>query len=468
MSLFSVTKHFDRESAKAQLATFRREYKEPLSKVWRYCVQTPGRAFALGIGLILLLVAGFYLGSNISGYARTNAITPTTYVVSTGIGQEEPLEVDNQTKKIATSWVDMFQALLETTDPLFDDFLGQTPRYVSSTGADIAFSTGSVRSPKPLFDTMMGLSTSIIVLFLALDAVKVVTKGASLRNIGKRYLIGFILLFSTGWLLNLSIDFANTLTTDVFGATDDGRSILGNYIGAHLDELAGQYEAKEGTIWGWLSGEDRYGPIETLQAYVTTFVVLLPTILMFLLLFLIILQMAWRWMMLYVLTPFAPLAQVFYIAPFGNGITRKFWTTWISNLIHLPIFLLCYKLITDGLLSTPGNISITHTLIFIVALFLLWRVNSQIGSIFTELGGFVSNFQGEGFPDQLTDSYRSAKRGAKEIVKRGKNVGTGLGYAGRGAKFAGKKTLQGGARVARKATPRKTSKASKLNKKITV
>lgn len=431
MSLLEGVKNFDRQTLISLLNGFRSAYRGVITQAFQYVVAQPIKGLLFLMVLLVSLGVSYFAGSNIPMIENSRDIPKSGYVVSEGVGQETPaVELDNQGKQIATSWVDIFKDVLKSADPMLNDFINLTPQYIDASGSEIPFTIGSVASPKPVFDSLMGISTSIIILFLVLDSIKTITKGGSLKQTGKRYLIGIILLFSTGTLLILSIRFANALTTDVFQASsENGQSILGGYVEEHLDSLGAAYEAEDASFWGWVTGEDRYNPIETLQAYVSTFFALLPTLIIFALLFLIIIQMAWRWAMLYILTPLAPLAQVFYMAPFRNDITRKFWSTWISNLIHLPLFLLAYKLVVDGFLSNADNTSPSHTLIFIVSLFILWQINTQVGRIFGEFEAVSSSAFGQLIPQKIAlegvlGGTSSAVSGVRKSVSSVSNVVT--------------------------------------------
>jgi hypothetical protein len=394
----------------------------------------PLQGIAVVFLLLLLLFGSFQVGLNTSRtYFSFNQRTETqSYTPSKGVGQEAT-KLKNDGKKIVRDWIDIFRNIFSSFDPLFKDFLNLTPQYIDSTGSDIKFTTGSIKSPKPIFDAMMGLSASIITLFIAFEGLKVVSGGKeSLREVFKKYLLGVILLFLTGWVMIISIQFANSFTQDILGVTGSGgQSILSEYVNKYLDSLKLQFESSSENIIETLSGANTSNPIEILQAYLSTFATLFPTIIMTILFLLIIVQMAWRWAMLYILAPFAPLAQIFYLAPFKNNITRNYWNTWISNLIQLPIFLIAYKIIYTGFLQNQSNISASHVLLFIVFLFVLWQSNYKIGRIFGDISAISSNAYsselvrgfifGNGFKAARV-SNKIVSGVAKTMMKTGKNV----------------------------------------------
>jgi hypothetical protein len=420
--------------------------------------------------IIFSLLGSFLIGSKISSayflpnITQTKALSKITtkspepkYIPSNGVGQEAPVTpIKNDGKKIIRDWIDIFKNIFNSFDPLFKDFINLTPQYITQTGADIQFTTGTVKSPKPVFDIFMGISTSLIVLFLTLESVKVIAGSAgSLKEVGKKYLVGFILLFISGWIISISIDLANVFTQDVIGLSGtNGQSILTEFTNKYLDNLKGQYQDTNTDIIGIITGANNSNPLEILQAYFQMLIILFPSLIILGLFLLVTLQMAWRWAMLYLLAPFAPLAQVFYLAPFKNDITRNYWNSWVSNLIHLPIFLVCYKIFHEGFLANQTTTSNSQILIFIVFLFILWQVNSQIGRIFGDIGVIGSNTFGNGLVQGL--GYESgrlgikySKGGIKNTVKGGVGI---VKYGGKGLGVAGGLTVKGASAMYRKAT----------------
>ncbi|MBC7471697.1 MAG: hypothetical protein H7196_00320 [candidate division SR1 bacterium] len=388
-------------------------------------------SFVLGFNVSELYTKSFIYRPNLTSQVLVGKQNENKYIPSNGVGQEAPIQapIKNDGKKITRDFIDFFKNIYRSLDPLFKDFLNFTPQYITQAGTDIQFTTGTVKSSKPVFDIFMGISTSIIVLFLTIESIKVISgSSGSLKELGKKYIIGFILLFISGWILSVSIDLANVFTQDVIGInSSNGQSILTEFVNKYLDNLKAKYQDSNTEIFGVNTGSNNSNPLEILQVIFQAFVILLPTIVITILFLFIILQMAWRWVILYLLAPFVPLAQVFYLAPFKNDITRNFWNSWISNLIHLPIFLICYKIFYEGFLANQTTTSNSQILIFIVFIFILWQVNSQIGRIFGEIGVISSNTFGNGLIQGL--GYESGRMGidyTKGGVKNTLKGGIGL------------------------------------------
>lgn len=400
------------------------------------------QGFVITLLLTFSLLGAFFVGSKLSNIyfvpsftqkntTQANQLRFSTYIPSNGIGQETTTTtIKNDGKKIIRDWIDIFRKIFNSFDPLFKDFLNLTPQYITANGSDISFTTGTVKSAKPIFDIFMGISTSLIVLFLTLESLKVIAGSAgSLKEVGKKYLIGFILLLISGWIISLSIDLANAFTQDVIGLTGtNGQSILSEYTNKYLDNLKLDYQDSSSNIFQAILGLNTSNALEILQAYFQTFIILFPSIIITILFLLIIIQMAWRWAMLYLLAPFAPIAQVFYLAPFKNDITKNYWNTWTTNLIHLPIFLVCYKIFHEGFLANQTTTSAPQILIFIVFLFILWQVNSQIGRIFGDIGVIMSNSFSNNVLTGLAvaTTAKSLKMGGKTIIGGAKILGGGV------------------------------------------
>jgi hypothetical protein len=394
--------------------------------------------------IIFSLFGSFLIGSKISSaHFLPNLIQSQTsskqtiksqeqkYIPSNGVGQEAPVTpIKNDGKKIIRDWIDIFKNIFNSFDPLFKDFLNLTPQFITQNGADIQFTTGTVKSPKPVFDIFMGISTSLIVLFLTLESIKVIAGSAgSLKEVGKKYIVGFILLFISGWIISISIDLANVFTQDVIGLSGtNGQSILTEFTNKYLDNLKAQYQDTNTDLIGIITGTNNSNPLEILQAYFQMLIILFPSLIILGLFLLVTLQMAWRWAMLYLLAPFAPLAQVFYLAPFKNEITKNFWGTWTTNLIHLPIFLVCYKIFHEGFLANQTTTSNSQILIFIVFLFILWQINTHIGRIFGEIGVIMSNSFSTNVLTgaSLAAGWWGTKNGTKLTIGGVKNLGKGV------------------------------------------
>lgn len=414
--------------------------------LFSFIQQTYKKNYVQGILLAILLIVSFigafFIGSKISSRYFIPNLTKTLiaqvaqkqelkYVPSNGTGQETAAPtIKNDGKKIIRDWIDIFKNIFNSFDPFFKDFLNLTPQYITTSGSDISFTTGTVKSAKPIFDIFMGISTSLIVLFLTLESIKIIAGSASsLKEVAKKYLVGFILLFISGWIISLSIDLANAFTQDVIGlAGTNGQSILNEYTNKYLDNLKLDYQDSSSNIFQDLLGANTSNALEILQAYFKMAIILLPIGIITILFLFIIIQMAWRWAMLYLLAPFAPIAQVFYLAPFKNDITKNYWSTWTTNLTHLPIFLVCYKIFHEGFLANQTTTSASQILIFIVFLFILWQVNSQIGRIFGDIGVIASNSFSTNILTGLAaaTTAKSLKMGGRTIIGGAKMLGSGV------------------------------------------
>jgi hypothetical protein len=445
VSISSLVSLIDRQKVAENMKIIQTEVTSLFEFVGRIYKKNNIQGIFVIIVILFSLLGGYLLGSKLSNtYLIPNLTQSQTsskqtikspepkYIPSNGVGQEAPAapQIKNDGKKIIRDWIDIFKNIFNSFDPIFKDFLNLTPQYITQNSADIQFTTGTVKSPKPVFDIFMGISTSLIVLFLTLESIKVIAGSAgSLKEVGKKYLIGFILLFISGWIISISIDLANIFTQDVVGLSGtNGQSILSEFTIKYLDNLKLQYQDTNTDLIGIITGANNSNPLEILQAYFQMLIILFPSLIILGLFLLVTLQMAWRWAMLYLLAPFAPLAQVFYLAPFKNEITKNFWGTWTTNLIHLPIFLVCYKIFHEGFLANQTTTSNSQILIFIVFLFILWQINTHIGRIFGEIGVIMSNSFSTNVLTgaSLAAGWWGTKNGTKLTIGGVKNLGKGV------------------------------------------
>jgi hypothetical protein len=443
VSITSLVSLIDRQKLGENMKILQTEVTSLVEFIGKIYKKNKVQRLVTSLFIIFSLLGSFFLGLKISNVyflpnltqsptlsTQTTKHSVPTYIPSNGVGQESPLNpIKNDGKKIIRDWIDIFKNIFNSFDPIFKDFLNLTPQFITQNGADIQFTTGTVKSPKPVFDIFMGISTSLIVLFLTLESIKVIAGAAgSLKEVGKKYLVGFILLFISGWIISISIDLANVFTQDVIGLSGtNGQSILTEFTNKYLDNLKAQYQDTNTDLIGIITGANNSNPLEILQAYFQMLIILFPSLIILVLFLLVTLQMAWRWAMLYLLAPFAPLAQVFYLAPFKNEITKNFWGTWTTNLIHLPIFLVCYKIFYEGFLANQTTTSNSQILIFIVFLFILWQINTHIGRIFGEIGVIMSNSFSTNVLTgaSLAAGWWGTKNGTKLTVGGVKNLGKG-------------------------------------------
>lgn len=296
-----------------------------------------------------------------------------------------------------TSFKDSYKKVLETFDPIFLGFISKTPDVTGKSQefmggsifnvlsySDVVLSDGgridsSIKYSSKLMIIVIPSISLLLSIYVFTELLKEGDSKLPIYQVIIRVVKTVILLIITPHILSLSIQGANLISK--FLMNNGGMlDFLKNFI----DQLSNEPSPDNFLSNLFFGGTSFFGFLQSLP-------VLIPIMIIVILFIFLAFQFIIRFVQMYFLACIYPLAVLFEVHPKMGSVSRNYWKTWISLLIHQPFFILGYVLVQEMLLQMlKSGPSLVQIIMFVGLLLFLSGINVLVSKIFGDVFTSIS------------------------------------------------------------------------------
>ncbi len=296
-----------------------------------------------------------------------------------------------------TSFKDSYKKVLETFDPIFLGFISKTPdvtgksqEYLSGSifnvlsYSDVVLSDGgridsSIKYSSKLMIIVIPSISLLLSIYVFTELLKEGDSKIPIYQIIMRVVKTVILLIITPHILSLSIQGANLFSKFVM---NNGGML--DFLKNFIDQLSSDPSPDNFLSNLFFGGTSFFGFLQSLP-------VLIPIMIIVILFIFLAFQFIIRFVQMYFLACIYPLAVLFEVHPKMGSVSRNYWKTWISLLIHQPFFILGYVLVQEMLLQMlKTGPSLVQIIMFVGLLMFLSGINVLVSKIFGDVFTSIS------------------------------------------------------------------------------
>ena len=296
-----------------------------------------------------------------------------------------------------TSFKDSYKKVLETFDPIFLGFISKTPDVTGKSQeflggsifnvlsySDVVLSDGgridsSIKYSSKLMIIVIPSISLLLSIYVFTELLKEGDSKIPIYQVMMRVVKTVILLIVTPHILSLSIQGANLFSK--FVMNNNGMlDFLKNFI----DQISSDPSPDNFLSNLLFGGTSFFGFIQSLP-------VLIPVMIIVILFIFLAFQFIIRFVQMYFLACIYPLAILFEVHPKMGSVSKNYWKTWISLLIHQPFFILGYVLVQEMLLQMlKSGPSLVQIIMFVGLLMFLSGINVLVSKIFGDVFTSIS------------------------------------------------------------------------------
>lgn len=328
-------------------------------------------------------------------------ITSQTYV---GVKDEEKeantlinLNIGGVEENNITSFKDSYKKVLETFDPIFLGFISKTPDVTGKSQeflggsifnvlsySDVVLSDGgridsSIKYSSKLMIIVIPAISLLLSIYVFTELLKEGDSKIPIYQVMIRVVKTIVLLIVTPHILSLSIQGANLFSKFVM----NNGGIL-DFLKNFIDQISSDPSPDNFLSNLFFGGTSFFGFIQSLP-------VLIPIMIIVILFIFLAFQFIIRFVQMYFLACIYPLAILFEVHPKMGSVSKNYWKTWISLLIHQPFFILGYVLVQEMLLQMlKSGPSLVQIIMFVGLLLFLSGINVLVSKIFGDVFTSIS------------------------------------------------------------------------------
>ena len=328
-------------------------------------------------------------------------ITSQTYV---GVKDEEKeantlinLNIGGVEENNITSFKDSYKKVLETFDPIFLGFISKTPDVTGKSQeflggsifnvlsySDVVLSDGgridsSIKYSSKLMIIVIPAISLLLSIYVFTELLKEGDSKLPIYQVMIRVVKTIVLLIVTPHILSLSIQGANLFSKFVM----NNGGIL-DFLKNFIDQISSDPSPDNFLSNLFFGGTSFFGFIQSLP-------VLIPIMIIVILFIFLAFQFIIRFVQMYFLACIYPLAILFEVHPKMGSVSKNYWKTWISLLIHQPFFILGYVLVQEMLLQMlKSGPSLVQIIMFVGLLLFLSGINVLVSKIFGDVFTSIS------------------------------------------------------------------------------
>lgn len=350
-------------------------------------LNTKKKYLVLGISII---ISTFLFVITSQTYVATNKeIKETRSVLEFNLGGVEENNI--------TTFKDSYKKVLETFDPIFLGFISKTPDVTGKSQefmggsifnvlgySDVLLSDGgridsSIKYSSKLMIIVIPSISLLLSIYVFTELLKEGDSKLPMYQVIIRVVKTVILLIITPHILSLSIQGANLISK--FLMNNGGMlDFLKNFI----DQISSDPSPDNFLSNLFFGGTSFFGFLQSLP-------VLIPIMIIVILFIFLAFQFIIRFVQMYFLACIYPLAVLFEVHPKMGSVSRNYWKTWISLLIHQPFFILGYVLVQEMLLQMlKSGPSLVQIIMFVGLLLFLSGINVLVSKIFGDVFTSIS------------------------------------------------------------------------------
>ena len=345
------------------------------------------RLLVIGMSVLLSLTL-FVITSESYGYVDKD-VKKTKTIIDFNIGGVEENNI--------TTFKDSYKKVLETFDPILLGFISKTPDVTGKSQeflggsifnvlgySDVLLSDGgridsSIKYSSKLMIIVIPAISLLLSIYVFTELLKEGDSKLPIYQVIIRVVKTIILLIITPHILSLSIQGANLISK--FLMNNGGMlDFLKNFI----DQISSDPNPDNFLSNLFFGGTSFFGFIQSLP-------VLIPVMIIVILFIFLAFQFIIRFVQMYFLACIYPLAVLFEVHPKMGSVSRNYWKTWISLLIHQPFFILGYVLVQEMLLQMlKSGPSLVQIIMFVGLLLFLSGINVLVSKIFGDVFTSIS------------------------------------------------------------------------------
>lgn len=296
-----------------------------------------------------------------------------------------------------TSFKDSYKKVLETFDPIFLGFISKTPDVTGKSQefmggsifnvlsySDVVLSDGgridsSIKYSSKLMIIVIPSISLLLSIYVFTELLKEGDSKLPIYQVMMRVVKTVILLIITPHILSLSIQGANLFSKFVM---NNGGML--DFLKNFIDQISSDSSPDNFLSNLFFGGTSFFGFLQSLP-------VLIPIMIIVILFIFLAFQFIIRFVQMYFLACIYPLAVLFEIHPKMGSVSRNYWKTWISLLIHQPFFILGYVLVQEMLLQMlKSGPSLVQIIMFVGLLLFLSGINVLVSKIFGDVFTSIS------------------------------------------------------------------------------
>lgn len=343
----------------------------------------------LVIGMSVLLSLTLFVITSESYVYVDKDVKKTNTIIDFNIGGVEENNI--------TTFKDSYKKVLETFDPIFLGFISKTPDVTGKSQeflggsifnvlsySDVVLSDGgridsSIKYSSKLMIIVIPAISLLLSIYVFTELLKEGDSKIPIYQIIIRVVRTVILLIITPHILSLSIQGANLFSKFVM---NNGGML--DFLKNFIDQLSSDPSPDNFLSNLFFGGTSFFGFLQSLP-------VLIPIMIIVILFIFLAFQFIIRFVQMYFLACIYPLAILFEVHPKMGSVSRNYWKTWISLLIHQPFFILGYVLVQEMLLQMlKSGPSLVQIIMFVGLLLFLSGINVLVSKIFGDVFTSIS------------------------------------------------------------------------------
>jgi len=343
----------------------------------------------LVIGMSVLLSLTLFVITSESYVYVDKDVKKTNTIIDFNIGGVEENNI--------TTFKDSYKKVLETFDPIFLGFISKTP---DVTGKSQEFLGGSIFNVLSYSDVVLSdggrIDSSIkyssklmIIVIPAISLLLSIYVFTELLKEGDSKLPMYQVIISVVKTVVLLIITPHILSLSIQGANLFSKFVMNNggmldFLKNFIDQISSDPSPDNFLSNLFFGGTSFFGFLQSLP-------VLIPIMIIVILFIFLAFQFIIRFVQMYFLACIYPLAILFEVHPKMRSVSRNYWKTWISLLIHQPFFILGYVLVQEMLLQMlKSGPSLVQIIMFVGLLLFLSGINVLVSKIFGDVFTSIS------------------------------------------------------------------------------
>ncbi|NJK70680.1 MAG: hypothetical protein HC932_00195 [Thermales bacterium] len=368
--------------------------------------------------------------------------------VNENINQSSAGQFSDDQKVLTSTTLLQLKPVIKFFEPIFNDFLTQTPDITGNTNKEgdsysIRFGNNqdtikhsdSLSFPSPKKFTNL-LKTSLFGLIWIIFMVRFLSVVVHPESKGNMYeiFIDFlklsVLILSFEYMLSLSILFINLINKLVLGDAS-----FSNFLIDVIDRINSGFGLEFKDYIDTITGSF----LNPLTGGAFSFLSVLPLYLgilgIIICLLIIILQMIFRFIYLYILFVLYPAILPFYFLPSTRGVFNSYTKIWTTNLIHQPVLLLGLSVVINFIeIYLSGGGGGLHLIYLVLGMFVaLLSINVLVGKLWGDaytaigqnfqVGGVISSaIKGVSMTSKLSRMGSRRFQPPRSPIKEGGNI----------------------------------------------
>ena len=345
------------------------------------------RLLVIGMSVLLSLTL-FVITSESYGYVDKD-VKKTKTIIDFNIGGVEENNI--------TTFKDSYKKVLETFDPIFLGFISKTPDVTGKSQeylggsifnvlgySDVLLSDGgridsSIKYSSKLMIIVIPAISLLLSIYVFTELLKEGDSKLPMYQVIISVVKTVVLLIITPHILSLSIQGANLFSKFVM---NNGGML--DFLKNFIDQISSDPSPDNFLSNLFFGGTSFFGFLQSLP-------VLIPIMIIVILFIFLAFQFIIRFVQMYFLACIYPLAILFEVHPKMRSVSRNYWKTWISLLIHQPFFILGYVLVQEMLLQMlKSGPSLVQIIMFVGLLLFLSGINVLVSKIFGDVFTSIS------------------------------------------------------------------------------